>query len=52
MDKEQVLNVMREYADGLSTEANITDAIQECLAARAEMGLPPTVAMREIEVSI
>ena len=33
-------------------EANITDAIQECLAARAEMGLPPTVAMREIEVSV
>jgi hypothetical protein len=28
------------------------DAIRECLAVRAEMGLPATVATREIEVSI
>jgi predicted RNase H-like HicB family nuclease len=33
-------------------EANIVDAIRECLAVRAEMGLPATVATREIEVSI
>jgi predicted RNase H-like HicB family nuclease len=33
-------------------EANIMDAIRECLAVRAEMGLPPTVATREIEVAI
>ena len=33
-------------------EANIKDAIRECLAVRAEMGLPPTVATREIEVLV
>ncbi|HXM39659.1 MAG TPA: type II toxin-antitoxin system HicB family antitoxin [Bryobacteraceae bacterium] len=32
-------------------EANVMDAIRECLAVRAEMGLPPTVATREIEVA-
>ena len=31
-------------------EANIKDAIRECLAVRAEMGFPPTVMSREIEV--
>lgn len=25
-------------------EANVTDAIRECLAVRAELGMPPTVA--------
>jgi len=29
---------------------NIQDAIRECLAARAELGLPLTVNVREIEV--
>lgn len=33
-------------------EANIKDAIRECLAVRAEMGLPPTVMSREIEVPV
>ena len=33
-------------------EANIADAIRECLAVRAELGLPPTVATRESEVSV
>jgi predicted RNase H-like HicB family nuclease len=33
-------------------EANVMDAIRECLAVRAEMGLPATVTTREIEVSI
>ena len=28
-------------------EANVMDAIRECLAVRAEMGLPATVATRE-----
>lgn len=31
-------------------EANLADAIRECLAVRAEMGLPLTVVTREIEV--
>ena len=32
-------------------EANVSDAIRECLAVRAELGLPPTVTTREIEVA-
>jgi len=31
-------------------ERNIQEAIQECLAVRAEKGLPLTVAVREVEV--
>ena len=33
-------------------ERNIQDAIQECLAARAEKGLPLTVTVRELEVPV
>ena len=33
-------------------EANIADAIRECLAARAEAGIPLTTATREIEVTV
>ncbi len=33
-------------------EANLADAIRECLAVRAENGLPLTVTTREIEVSV
>jgi predicted RNase H-like HicB family nuclease len=33
-------------------EAKVMDAIRDCLAVRAELGLPPTDAKREIEVSI
>ena len=33
-------------------ERNIADAIRECLAVRRELGLPDTVASREIEVTI
>jgi len=33
-------------------EANIADAIRESLAARAELGLPLTVATKEIEVTV
>jgi predicted RNase H-like HicB family nuclease len=29
---------------------NIEDAIRECLAVRAERGMPPTVATHEIEI--
>jgi predicted RNase H-like HicB family nuclease len=31
---------------------NIKDAIKECLEVRAEKGMPLTVAMREIEVTV
>jgi len=33
-------------------EANIQDAIRECLAVRAEKGMPLTVETREIEVLV
>lgn len=39
-------------ASEAEAEVNVLDAIRECLAVRAEMGLPPTVTTREIEVSI
>jgi len=33
-------------------EANIADAIRESLAARAELGLPLTVATTEVEITV
>jgi predicted RNase H-like HicB family nuclease len=33
-------------------ETNIAGAIRECLAVRAELGMPATVATREIEVVV
>jgi predicted RNase H-like HicB family nuclease len=33
-------------------EANIVDAIRECLAVRAELGMPLTVTTREVEVAV
>jgi predicted RNase H-like HicB family nuclease len=33
-------------------ERNIADAIRQCLAARSELGLPRTVELREVEVTI
>ncbi len=33
-------------------EKNIQDAIKECLAVRAEKGIPLTVTTREVEVSV
>jgi predicted RNase H-like HicB family nuclease len=33
-------------------EANIADAIRESLAAREELGLPPTVPTREVEILV
>ena len=33
-------------------ETNIQDAIKECLAVRAEKGMPLTVATRQIEVLV
>jgi predicted RNase H-like HicB family nuclease len=39
-------------ASEAEAEANVMDAIRECVAVRAAMGLPPTVATREIEVSV
>jgi predicted RNase H-like HicB family nuclease len=32
--------------------SNIADAIHECLAVRAELGMPLTVTTREIEVTV
>jgi predicted RNase H-like HicB family nuclease len=33
-------------------ESNIADAIHECLAVRAELGMPLTVTTREVEVPV
>jgi predicted RNase H-like HicB family nuclease len=33
-------------------ESNIADAIRECLAVRAELGMPLTVTTREVEVAV
>jgi len=33
-------------------ESNVTDAIRECLAVRAQLGMPPTVTTREVEVLV
>ena len=33
-------------------EANIADAIPECLAVRTELGMPSTVTTREVEVAV
>jgi predicted RNase H-like HicB family nuclease len=33
-------------------ESNIADAIRECLAVRAELGMPLTVTTREVEVVV
>lgn len=33
-------------------EKNIQEAIKECLEVRAEKGMPLTVAIRQIEVSV
>lgn len=31
---------------------NVADAIRECLVVRAELGMPPTVESKEIEVEV
>ncbi len=33
-------------------EMNIQDAIRECLELRAELGMPPIVSARQIEVTV
>ncbi|MGA2115470.1 MAG: type II toxin-antitoxin system HicB family antitoxin [Bryobacteraceae bacterium] len=33
-------------------KANVADAIRECLAVRAELGMPLTVATHEVEVAV
>ena len=33
-------------------EANISDAIRECLAVRAELGMPLSTVTREVEVAV
>jgi predicted RNase H-like HicB family nuclease len=33
-------------------ETNIVDAIRECLAVRAELGMPLTIITHEVEVTV
>jgi len=39
-------------ASEAEAEANLADAIQQCLAVRREQGLPLTWPIREIEVQV
>jgi len=39
-------------ATASEAERNVIDAIRECLTVRAEIGLPPTVETREIEIAV
>ena len=36
----------------VEAESNIADAIRECLAVHAELGMPLTVVTREIDVAV
>lgn len=36
----------------VEAQANLADAIRECLAVRAEKGLPLTVRVRELEIPV
>jgi predicted RNase H-like HicB family nuclease len=36
----------------LEAEANIREAIRECLQVRSELGMPLTVTTREVEVAV
>jgi len=39
-------------ASEAEAKSKIADAIRECLAVRAEMGLPLTVSTHEVEVTV
>ena len=43
---------LRQGATEAEAETNIEDAIRECLAVRAQQGLPLTVSTREVEVAV
>jgi predicted RNase H-like HicB family nuclease len=36
----------------VEAESNIADAIRECLAVRAEFGMPSTGPMRQVDVAV
>ena len=43
---------LSQGATEAEAEANIEDAIRECLAVRVQQGLPLTVSTREVEVAV
>ena len=43
---------LSQGATEAEAETNIEDAIRECLAVRAQQGLPLTVSTREVEVAV
>ncbi len=47
-----ILGCVSQGQTEAEAEANIADAIHECLAVRAELGLPLTVTTREVEVPV
>jgi predicted RNase H-like HicB family nuclease len=36
----------------LEAEANVREAIKECLEVRSELGMPLTVTTREVEIAV
>ncbi len=43
---------LSQGATEAEAEANIEDAIRECLAVRSLQGLPLTISTREVEVAV
>ena len=43
---------VRQGGTELEAESNIADAIRECMAIRAELGMEATVTTREVEVAV
>ena len=43
---------LSQGATEAEAEANIEDAIRECMAVRVQQGLPLTVSTREVEVAV
>jgi predicted RNase H-like HicB family nuclease len=51
-DCPSIPGCVSQGATEAEAEANIADAIRECLAVRAEKGMPLTVHTREVEVAV
>jgi predicted RNase H-like HicB family nuclease len=47
-----ILGCVSQGETEADAEANIAAAIRECLAVRAELGIPSTVTTREVEVAV
>ncbi len=45
-----ILGCVSQGKTEAEAQANVQDAIKQCLEVRAEMGMPPTVLTRQVEV--